>query len=329
MDQPWGVGGPAFVGLYIGMLVVPAVVGMLWDASLRRAGSQTPGHTDQDLPTIYHIAYLAGGTERATETALARMLDDEQIRIDSSGRVSAIESKRPDDEFEQSLARKARITKVRSLKASMRNSSAMGRLVTDLELRGLLVPRAKRRQVWRTILLVYVVVLATGVVRWINGVSLDYPVGYLSALLVVAAVACVVTGSLPGKKAVDGTPSRSGTAHLERLRREHAASGDLAGNVDQSPHSASARGSHYQRGAMLAGVGGMVALGGVTLYPDEEVSQLLAQPAFAPSTGGGWSSGGGYACSSGGSSCSSGGGGGSSCGGGGGGGGGCGGGGGG
>jgi hypothetical protein len=138
-------------------------------------------------------------------------------------------------------------------------------------------------------------VTALGIVRILNGVSLDRPVGILVAFVVVAVI---VTGFAMVPQRVKPTVTAKRIVSSAKRGGERSYGPELP---------------------MMAGAIGLVALGGLAAYPDDVVVEALAKQ--SGSVGG--SGGGGCAGATAGSSCSGGGGGGGCGGGGGGGGGGC------
>ena len=66
MTDPWGISGPRFLETYLGLLIAPAVAGLLsWQWRIRRVKPAGP----RSGMTLHHLAYLAGGAKRAAESA--------------------------------------------------------------------------------------------------------------------------------------------------------------------------------------------------------------------------------------------------------------------
>src|SRR5438105_4542054 len=89
MSDPWGISGPAFLWIYGGLMVgVWLVVRPLLTWAARRSashGGQYPGST----PTVYQLAYLAGGPHRAIDTAIAALVERGGLRVSSARTVTA------------------------------------------------------------------------------------------------------------------------------------------------------------------------------------------------------------------------------------------------
>ncbi|WP_020672994.1 TIGR04222 domain-containing membrane protein [Amycolatopsis nigrescens] len=311
--------GPTFSWIYVGLLVLPVVVRPLWMMALRRGA----GGADQlgALPSVYHLAYLAGGPDRVIDTAIAVLVEREQLRVATGGRVYPVGST-PAQPLEQAVI--SRIPKtsgmtIGTVRSLLREDEAVKRIVAELEERALIVPERKRRLVGPTIIGLYGFAVLLGIARWSNGVNQGFPVGYLSALILVA-IAAVVGAWYLNKKQTPVSPTAAGRELLERARSAEAERPAEAG-----PGEDGGRAEENQRalavatgGGLLVGAAGAVALGGLTSYPDEELSEAMAPPPAitTSSWGGGSSYGGGSSCGGSSSSC----GGGASCGGGGGGG---------
>ncbi|HEV7974376.1 TIGR04222 domain-containing membrane protein [Amycolatopsis sp.] len=294
MNEPWGISGPVFAGLYAGSVVAPMLVGALL-VGLRKRHS--PGSVLGRLPSIYHFAYLAGGPDRVTDTVVASMMEREQLRVSSSGKLYTT-PQQPVGPLEAEVAQ--RFGKLPStaytLYEPMRGSAAMLALAAELAEMKLVFPDRARRRVWHTVLGVYAAVVVLGVIRAINGGRLGYPIGYLVGLIVLAlaGIACSVWFARP--RAEDQNTNAGWDAYSQNK-------GDRS---------------------LVHGAAGVVAKRGLIRYPDYEVAKALTKEhalhtkiaaqrkrgrsSVGYASGGGFV--GGYACSSGSSSC---GGGGSSC----------------
>ncbi|GAB3142297.1 TIGR04222 domain-containing membrane protein [Amycolatopsis stemonae] len=297
MDDPWGISGPDFVVLYIALLIavllVRVVVSGVATSRAARADSALPG----PQPTVYQLAFLAGGPDRAVDTAIAALVDRGQLRVNSYKQISQAGT-RPSEPLEQAVFDVAQLKTTSAIRAQVRGSATMRALEDGLEQRGLLASAAPKRQARTFGLVLQLAVLVLGVVRLANGISLGRPVGILVFLVVVAAVLTLVAAV---RRSKTGARQPSAAGHRLLGQARSAASGPVPAGM-------------LAGGVLLGGAAAAVALGGWAMYPDEELSAALMPP--VTSFGGGGSSG-GSSCSS--SSCSSG----SSCGGGGCGGGGC------
>ncbi|MDT7799734.1 MAG: hypothetical protein QOI78_3167 [Actinomycetota bacterium] len=296
MDDPWGISGPDFVVLYIALLgaalLIRLIVAGVVGSRAARADNVQPGPP----PTVYELAFLAGGPDRAVDAAIAALVERGQLRVNSYKQISQAGS-RPIEPLERAVADVAQLKTTATIRAQVRGSAAMRALEDGLDRRGLLASAAAKRQARTFGLVLQLAVLVLGVARLVNGISLGRPVGILVPLVLIAAVLTIVAAV---RRTRTGARQPSAAGHRLLGQARSAASGPVPAGA-------------LAGGFLLGGAVAAVALGGWAMYPDEELGAALTPPA---GFGGGGSSG-GSSCSS--SSCSSG----SSCGGGGCGGGGC------
>ncbi|NBH05896.1 TIGR04222 domain-containing membrane protein, partial [Amycolatopsis sp. SID8362] len=84
MTDTWGIPGPVFAGLYLALLLLTALVALVRLALLAR------GHAGGAPKRAEELALLTGGRLRAAEVVVARLLDQQVIRLDGTGRVSRV-----------------------------------------------------------------------------------------------------------------------------------------------------------------------------------------------------------------------------------------------
>ncbi|MDI5981360.1 TIGR04222 domain-containing membrane protein [Amycolatopsis magusensis] len=291
MEEPWGISGPMFIGLYVCLLIAPLVVAVLGRMALAAAGSRS---ADSYRPgNVYEVAYLAGGADRVTETAVASLLERGTFRADSTGQVHGAGAV-PDDAVERAvhhIVQRRGSVKMPGLRKEMRSADVIRGMEQHLARAGLIRPVRGRARLRRLVHLLYLAVLAVGVARLVNGISLDRPVGVLIFLVILAAVATLIATAV-ARSTPRGRPTAQGSVQLASARnwqsRQQAAT---AGGAP--PRSSSAL-------PMLAGAAGAVAIGGMMMYPDEEMRTALAAPSSGGASGG---DGGGGSCGGGGGGC--------------------------
>ncbi|MEU0537802.1 TIGR04222 domain-containing membrane protein [Amycolatopsis tolypomycina] len=295
MTDTWGIPGPVFAGLYLGLLLVPALAAGLRLGVLRRGRSGGVPERAEEL------ALLTGGRTRVGEVVVAHLLEQQTIRMDGTGRVHHVRGSAPDDLGRTVLVRIGKTgTAVESVRREVLQHPEVAALEAGLIARGLLVDVRKVRLTWVFTVLAYVALLVLGAVRLVAGSAAGHPVGFLVGLLVLnigaAAVGTYCAVTLPGL----GTTTTAGRAAATEAERA---------------------------GPLASGAVAAVAAGGFGSHPDKDVRLAVSRATHvSPSRGHGprrgWAAAsGGSAGFYGGASCG-GGGGGSSCGGGGGGGGG-------
>ncbi|UOZ02433.1 TIGR04222 domain-containing membrane protein [Amycolatopsis sp. WQ 127309] len=303
MTDTWGIPGPLFTGLYLGLLLIPLLYAVVRTSLLAR------GHAGGAPRSVEELALLTGGPGRVGEVVVAGLLERQFVRMDGTGRLHRVTG-RPADE----LGRVAvdRVGKTGSSVDRVRAAVSQHRSVTELAAglvgRGLLADTRKLRLTWTATSIAYWVLFALGIARLVAGASAGHAVGYLLGLLVLNLVAAVVV-TVRAANAPEAKATGAGRADAEEARRT---------------------------GTLTSGATGTVASGGLVTYPDKDIRVAVSRATHAAaktydrrarrsrwaSAGGGAAVGyyGGSSCGGGGSSCGGGGGGGSSCGGGGGGG---------
>ncbi|MBN6038768.1 TIGR04222 domain-containing membrane protein [Amycolatopsis sp. 195334CR] len=292
MDEPWGLSGPDFLVLYAFLLALPLAVALVGRLALASGGNRaatayTPGN-------VYEVAFLAGGADRVVDTAVASLLERGLARADSTGRVRGVGNP-PADPVELAVHKvivRRSSSKMPDLRRELRKSQVLRGMTKHLTDAGLIRPTGGRVVLRRAVYVLYLLILALGVLRLVNGIVRDRPVGFLVFLVVAAAIATFVAAKV-AKSAPPVRPTAQGSVQLASARSW------------QSRQSASAGGGPARSSAavpMLAGAAGAVALGGMMMYPDEEMRTALAAPSAGGSSGGD-GGGGGSSCGGGGGGC--------------------------
>ncbi|WP_290062968.1 TIGR04222 domain-containing membrane protein [Amycolatopsis solani] len=292
MTDTWGIPGPVFAGLYLALLLLTALVAVVRTVLLAR------GHAGGAPERPEELALLTGGRLRAGELVVARLLEQQVIRLDGTGRVSRVKGSASDALGRAALLKVGKHgSSIDRVRATVAEHAAMAELETGLVGRGLLADPRKVRATRVATAVAYWALVVFGVVRLIAGASTGHPVGYLLGLLALGVVLAIVT-TVKARNVPPVKATTAGRAAAEEARRA---------------------------GTLTAGPAGAVAAGGFGDHPDKDVrlavsratQQSTARAYRRPRTR--WASAGGGAAVGyyGGSSC--GGGGGSSCGGGGGG----------
>ena len=87
MNQPWGLPGPQFLGIYgAGMAAFVAAPWLL--VLLARIFGTASAQVPAPLLDAYEIGYLAGGAQRAAEVVIGELTASGALRVDSAGQVS-------------------------------------------------------------------------------------------------------------------------------------------------------------------------------------------------------------------------------------------------
>ncbi|MHC1562285.1 TIGR04222 domain-containing membrane protein [Actinomycetospora sp. C-140] len=294
MGPTWGISGPLFLLVYVVLLVAAAIVGPMLRRSLDRRSARDHGEAAAPDASVEDLALLAGGRRRLVEAAIARLVEGGVLRVSTDRRLG-FTGRPPIGELDETVvgAVEARPSTTAGIVARTTPSAAVRDLETGAQRRGLLHDPAAVRRTKTIGTIAAVAVFVLGVARVAAGIARDAAVGVLVVLVVVAAVVSFTTLFVSTRRV---TPR--GTATLSQ-----AWSREMQSRTGGAPAHGRAP------GAVLAGslgVAGLVAVFGLSSYPDPQLAGLLAAPVGGG--GGGWDGG-----SDGGSSC------GSSCGGGGGG----------
>ncbi|HUQ54142.1 TIGR04222 domain-containing membrane protein [Lentzea sp.] len=278
MQRPWGLSGPEFLQLYwIGLALAVLVAIVVRVRARAGRGDQPVRSLDMD-----ELAYLAGGPKRVVETSLARLLTAGELRTSRRGTVQATSTTEPRNPVDRAVIADSQRYMNRTV-SLMIPAVAQDEVVTSIGRRlqdmGLVADPSAVKSALRKGSLALWVLLAIGVVRWVNGIAIDAPVGWLTVQLVITGLLILLV--------------------TRRGKHVRTGRGDRALDEARSSRTRSATPDE----ALYAGAAGLVLFGGLTVYPDLAVRTSLL--AASGSTGGYGGSSGYSSCSSSSSSCSS------------------------
>jgi uncharacterized protein (TIGR04222 family) len=297
VNEPWGMSGPQFLAAY--WLVLALAVGYAlasrWLMRRTRGSAPDAGGTALGL---HEVAYLAGGPRRVAEAAVARLVEAGALRPARRGTVQVVRTDTrvadPVDLAVLTTADRLGTPAVNRLVLAVAGQDVLAGVRSRLVARGLLVEPSVARARLRLAVAPLVVLLVVGLARCVNGILLDRPVGWLVLQLMLTATLVVLLG-----RRREPQRTARGQQALDETRQRHRSQGSAAFAADAS---------------LAAGAGGLVALGGLMAFPDNDIRSALL-----PRSSSGWSgdggAGGGASCGGGGAGCGGGGGGGGGCGG--------------
>lgn len=203
-------GGP-FLQLYL-LLIVVAIVG----ASVLRRISRETGAARGARPGPFELAYLAGGSARCADAAIAQMLADESLRWNSGETTLAVTGsthglKPPLDAIARCVATNGDPAKI------LRNAElALAPLKKSLQAGGLLLDDGAAWRVRLFSALPLLLVGGLGVAKMMVGLSRDKPIGFLVVLTILLGLVAI------GFLFTRPTRTRAGDRALADARQQHS-----------------------------------------------------------------------------------------------------------
>ncbi|GAA2781177.1 TIGR04222 domain-containing membrane protein [Crossiella cryophila] len=284
MHNTWGLTGPEFIGLYVLALIITVAVAIRRRLAARKL---PPGHPNLPLLSADEMAYLAGGTRRLVETALARLVAGDMLRV-SRGTPPTATGKPAESTMDARVLAEVRDRRTRvGVEGAVRvleQSPELHEMRQRLTRGHLLVAPERSRACRLAAAMVFLPIGLIGALRLSDGASGGKPIAILIVLLALTTVLALVITLVPGPRATTLGQRTLYNARSGAYRRK--AAGVTAG------------------GFVAADVVLLVALSGMSSHPDSTVASGLA------TDGGGGGGGGGGGCSGGGGGCGGGGGGG-------------------
>lgn len=209
----WGISGPAFLFIYLMLVLAVWIAGAQARRSIAGAPLGRPGVDPQARP--YDIAYLNGGGELAVTAALGAMRQAGTI-VAERGRVRAAGGLATHaDPLERAIHFVASAPTARShLQHHGTVRSALDAVHQRLVTGGLLLSDADRRR-YRSVGWWSIAVGGLGFARLLAGIAGAKPVGFLVVVLLVVAVVGVVQLARAPRR------SRAGDRVLATLRTEN------------------------------------------------------------------------------------------------------------
>ncbi|RSM35860.1 TIGR04222 domain-containing membrane protein, partial [Amycolatopsis balhimycina DSM 5908] len=238
MTDTWGIPGPVFAGLYLGLLVLPALSAAVRLRLLRRGRAGGAPETAEEL------ALLTGGRPRVGEVVLARLLEQQVVRLDGTGRLSRVTGTASDDLGRAAVGKTGtRGASVDWIRHTVGDQPAVAELEAGLIARGLLADPRKVRSIWVSAAVAAWLLIVLGLVRLLAGSSAGHPVGYLLGLAALGTVAAIAS-TVKARNEPQATATSAGRAAAEEARRA---------------------------GTLVASPAGSVASGGLAGHPDKDV----------------------------------------------------------
>jgi uncharacterized protein (TIGR04222 family) len=298
MDQPWGLSGPQFLGIYAAAIVAQIIIVVLF----RRAVRRVPGSPAALTLSPYDVGYLQGGSNRAAEVVIAGLAGIGALRVDSTGKISEAGPGARSGPFADCFGRAwpDGMAPGGETTAAVRKRLSSDPRITGIEerlrARSLMVSRSRVRAARITALVLTAALLGTGIARIVEGAGNHRPVGGLVILVILAGLA-----GLAELMHMAGDSDEKTTLGARYLSERPWS----------APHGALVQGGVQPAGAGYAGIGGAaaaagsaalfgVALAGFSAVDDESLRTALIAgipvSASSSSCGGGGCGGCGGGC---------------------------------
>jgi uncharacterized protein (TIGR04222 family) len=217
--NPLDLTGPEFLAFYAVLLLVMVAIAAFLRWSLRLPSDEPSPHALDLSP--YEAAYLAGGEQLAVNAAMARLVQEECLAVDSANRKLTLRSggrPEPSSELERAVFSAVRGAKGETIaNVRSRAAAALAPFRQRLAELGLLVPEDQSWKPRFIPLFAVLSVVVLGVLKIFVGLSRNKPVTFL----VIFCVVSVVVSFAGFGRAVQR--SRRGDRALDRLRKSNGA----------------------------------------------------------------------------------------------------------
>jgi uncharacterized protein (TIGR04222 family) len=186
--ETWGVSGPDFLKVYIGLgaaVSALAVILFLWTRYRSGTGHRDSRASAEDL-TPADAAYLRGGPAAVVLCALAALRTRGLVLAPSRRRLATSRTSVPggasglERAVHEAVRRQAPYRRIARVPRVREELDAVDTKLTDMGL----LPPGPHRTVLRAVELVMFVILAVGIARIVAGIGDQKPVGYLLLTLI-------------------------------------------------------------------------------------------------------------------------------------------------
>lgn len=207
VHELWDATRPFAVWVYLGALVLPALLGGVWWSRQVRGGRAAP---EREL-SRHELAYLKGGPREVVLAAVRRLQRTGAVTVTDRGLVHAARpGRRLRDRIDNVIVTHADNVFPKSLVAPLRPQ--LRGVARRLESAGLLVPWRKVWRRWVTVVVLQGAVCVIGGALFVVALVLSEPAGLELLFLVCAVLAVVVAMRAGGRNHY--VPTRRGTHTL-------------------------------------------------------------------------------------------------------------------
>jgi uncharacterized protein (TIGR04222 family) len=258
-DDPWDVSGPHFLIAYGAAFLIAVIISVI----VRRRFWHAPVPPPRERLSLNELAFLSGGPYLIVDTAIARLVESGALRVQRDGKLHAT-GERGMTDLDWAIINYVRETPATAdvLRRNLHEHESADRAKVSLQQRRLLHEESARQRFF--VLLPLLVLLAVGVVRFAIGLSLDRPVGILLGLLVCISIVLVARMS-PAAKYQQTKSARKLLTKVKKL--------------------GPAETSRLLPVVALTGAAGLVVIGGLQAFPDQDIAMALGPSPSAGSTG--------------------------------------------
>jgi len=235
MGQPWGLSGPEFLGVFGAGMAVMIVVSLLVRQLIRvnPGGGRVLARPELDA---YQAGYLAGGAKRVAEVIVAEWTESGALRVNSEGLVSVTDRRLAGTS--PAVARYglrvdgvpdgARTESVLKFVARDAGVSSIGRGLRPM---GLTVGQARVLVLRLVTVALVVILLGTGIARFVEAAHNHRPAGTLTVLFVFSVVIGLILIVSTWAPPVTTT---AGARYLRELRRQDSLQPAFAAPVGEA-----------------------------------------------------------------------------------------------
>ncbi|WP_170211721.1 TIGR04222 domain-containing membrane protein [Saccharothrix australiensis] len=188
--------GPEFLQLYW----IALAVSLVFAIAARVRPRWTRGSVPAGVLDRYDLAFLTGGPRRVVETAVAALIGSGALRSARDGAVRVVGSPRSDNPVERAVLADAARYRHRTLAllfTAVSEHDAPRAVGDRLVRRGYLVAPSTAGRWLRRGVLPMALLLLVGLVRWVNGLVIGAPVGWLTLQLALTGVLIPVLVKAP------------------------------------------------------------------------------------------------------------------------------------
>ena len=219
MNQPWGLSGPQFLGVYAAGLAAVIVIALLTRQLVRRLPAG-PGPAAAGDLNVYQAGFLAGGPHRAAQVIVAELTQAGALRVSSAGNVMLADAglaaaSPPAALYGVRIDRLPSGTQTKSVLRALARDPGVTGIGQQLSDAGLTVSRGRRRAAKAITGLAAIALFVTAIARFAEAAANHRPAGNLTGLFILSLIAClflVLTIAPPSLQ----TPR--GTRYLRQLR---------------------------------------------------------------------------------------------------------------